>query len=145
MKMTLWMISHTTILLPLNIHSFNFMILASATETITCIMRSIFCTKLSFSSKLPTKIDRIREGRIEIQSVSMQSEAVPEIIHALRFNKVLRRNKRPIISAGFPKCQWYVFFSTGPQLSFSFIHLLYFKLSLCHRFTQHCWRRMYWS
>ena len=43
--------------------------------------------------------------RIEIQSVRMQSEAVTEIIHALWFNKVLRRIKRPIISAGFPKCQ----------------------------------------
>ena len=48
---------------------------------------------------------QIREGRIEIQSVRMQSEAVTEIIHALWFNKVLRRNKRSIISADFPKCQ----------------------------------------
>ena len=48
---------------------------------------------------------QIREGRIEIQSVRMQSEAVTDMIHALRFNKLLRRNKRPINSAGFPKCQ----------------------------------------
>ena len=105
MKMTLSIISHTTILLLLNIHSFNFMILTSAAENITCTMRSIFCTKLSFTSKLPTKIDRIREGRIEIQSVRIQSEAVTDMIHALWFNKLLRRNKRPINSAGFPKCQ----------------------------------------